>query len=225
MCSYGCKSRITQWIQALTLRLVLKHFPHFLSLCMKIRAVLTRGCISPCTPLQPRVIGRIEKELNSNNLHFVLWKHTDYKCCILAVPLDIQLHALKNVVFPLRPSLRVLAAEPLCLSDSASCQQTGGIYYPTCWQRIADSRTAVWDCIVRTFFFFYVWKFLQLKVIFHCQMSLVWAANCWWSSDSSTSSIHIRLSFAKFGSSCLILWNTSSKTACVPWQIVIYITW
>lgn len=155
MCSHGCKSRITQWIQALTLRLVLKHFPHFLSLCMKIRAVSTRGCISPCTPLQPRVIGRVEKELNSNNLHFVLWKHTDYKCCILAVPLDIQLHALKNVVFPLRPSLRVLAA---------SCQQTGGIYYPACWQRIADSRTAVWDCIVRTFFFFFMFEsFYSLK--------------------------------------------------------------
>ena len=145
-----------------------------------------------------------------------------YKCCILAVPLHTQLHALKNVVFPLRTSLRVLATEPLCLSDSASCQQTGGIYYPTCWQRIADSRTAVWDCIVRTFF--YVWKFLQLKVIFHCQMSLVWAPNCWWSSDSSTSSIHICSSVAKFGSSCLILCNTSSKTACVPWQIVLYIT-
>ena len=88
-----------------------------------------------------------------------------YKCCILAVPLHTQLHALKNVVFPLRTSLRVLATEPLCLSDSASCQQTGGIYYPTCWQRIADSRTAVWDCIVRTFFFMFE-SFYSLKSFF-----------------------------------------------------------
>ncbi len=55
--------------------------------------------------------------------------------------------------------LQVLATEPLCLSDSDLCQQSGGIYYPTCWQCIADSRTAVWD-------FFDILKFYSLKLFF-----------------------------------------------------------